>query len=515
MKILLHIIEEEVDLSYEKLISEDYDDFAGNDASTDSGKGGLSRFWRDRGQFPGLVLSPAMDVISAFKKAGAKASIAIAGLIGMGISSAIAALLPFNDPRAVTWIGKKFLAWETKSMKFIDEQFKTETEKMRQGWETFKGDFWGIGFVAAPFGAIAAAMAASKGIDMAASVGNVVTGGKLGALLNKINLDVEDPGDLDSYLRKGTEEKKREREKELEKEMYSARCIANLDDPNWLDPECLGFADRSMFPAGDKGQRDFIDFVTRNASDLQRIRRDRYKVDFGREPVYHRNDALSSQNIINALRDGGYLTESNKVLEEQTEPQQKNETGLSSVVSNALKGPAPKKSVAEIIAEMKKKFGPEKTEELLKQIIPEFLKNPEAQASERQWVAKNLPIVASNLFGTLNRTIVHRQVPGITMEQVQEYNKNAGDAAVKAIVQSAKSKNIQVPAESLAIAKQAVDATVQKGMAPLIALGQEQAQQQTATPQAPQAPVPNVAQKPVVQQKPVPTQNQITEKRNK
>lgn len=60
----------------------------------------------------------------------------------------------------------------------MDRQFATARKQLDQGWETFKTDFWGIGFVAAPMGAIAGLAAGGKALDTAFSVLNVASGGR-------------------------------------------------------------------------------------------------------------------------------------------------------------------------------------------------------------------------------------------------------------------------------------------------------------------------------------------------
>lgn len=470
-KILLQIIEEEIKNASDELLLEDEldaGDFGGYTGGVDlssGGTGGVSRFWKDRGQLPGLLLSPVMDITAAFKKFGAKMGIAVAGLIGMTVSSAIAALLPFNDPRTVKYIGQKFLSWESKSMKYIDEQFKAETSMMRQGWETFRNDFWGIGFVASPFNVIAAAAGASKGLDAALSAGNIITGGKLGGLIDKITADVEDPGDLDSYLEKGAREEKEKAEKRLEKDMYSAKCLAQLDNPDWMDPECLGFAERDRFPAGPKGQQQFIDFVTRRGRELEDIRNDQFKVQFGKDPGYNFYKNLrDQQSIINLLKQNGLISEN--YIHEQKEPASGDGGGISNMLDNALKA-GKSSNAAAAIANMEKKFGKEKTNEVLKKLADSLVKNPTAQAAAQAWTNANLPRVVAGAFGELNKELMSGQVPNVTLDQMKDYSSKAGDIAVKAVQQSAAKKQIPIPPASLNIIKNVVQADTNKTLAPI------------------------------------------------
>ena len=510
MKILLHIIEEEVESTYKQILLEyEYSDYLDPNPmadASDTTKGGLKRFFYDRSKLPGLLLSPAFDIYAALKKFGAKTGIALAGLVGMTIGGFIAGILPFNDPRTVTWIGEKFLAWETESMKWIDEQFKTETEKMGDGWETFKHDFWGIGFIAAPFNAIAAALVVEKGIDAALSVGNVITGGKIGALLQKINLDVKDPGDLDSYLKHGAQKEEQERKQELEKQMYTDRCLANLDDPNWLDPECLGFAYRGMFPNGPEGQQDFVDFVAGNAYKLRQIREKEFQIQFpnrkmGRNNLYKN---LEKNALIRALKAQKIISENyehkheitDEIIEEASRLagyiSQKNyeRKNLFTLINNSLKGEASNVNAAEEIKKMEEKFGRDKTLKVLKEIGKIIIANPIAKQKEKEFVNANLPKVTSELFGKLNQSILTGEAPNITLPQVQEYNKNAGNIAAEAIKELSKAKNIKIPESSITLASQTVEAKVQKDMAPLNKMIQDY-QQPTVTPAAPARPVAN------------------------
>ena len=509
IEILLQIINEEVELAYDELLLEQEDDMSYDTGK--SGGGGIARFWRDRGQLPGLLLSPISDLTAAFKKFGAKMGVAVAGLIGMTISSAIAALLPFNDPRTVKYIGKKFLAWESKSMKFIDEQFKTETAQMRQGWETFKTDFWGIGFVASPFGAISAAIATAKGVDAALSVGNIITGGKIGALIDKIITEVEDPGDLNTYLKRGRQEEKEKREKRMEKDIYSARCLAQLDNPNWIDPECLGFADRKMFPDGPKGQQDFIRFVQGNAYKIKNARQDQYKIEFGKDPGYEFYQNLKSQPILNLLKNNGLISE-NYVHEQLDEGfldsfknffTGKKETSsppsstkkavgeggdINSLLDAALKDAGSSNAGAAILR-MRKKFGKEKTDEILKEIGNALVNNSTAQAAAQAWTNANLPKVAAETFGSLNQELISGQVPNVTLPQMKAYIPKAGDLAVQAIQQTANSKKINIPPDSLNIIKNAVQANTNQTLAQIQNIpdqpAQVPAQQPTKVPAAP------------------------------
>ena len=468
LEILLQIIEEEIDIASEHLLLE-YDDYnsdyygPGVDTS-DTGKGGLRRFWRDRGQLPGLLLSPVSDVASAFKKFGAKMGVAIGSFIGTTIAGAIQAILPFNDPRAVKYVGEKFRFWEDKSMRWIDKQFKTETDQMRAGWETFKNDFWGIGFIASPLNAIAAATAAAKGIDVAISAGNVITGGKLGGLIDKITADVEDPGKLESYLEKGKQEKEEEtrktREKRIEQSLDYERCVKQLDDPNWIDPECLGFAERNRFPAGPEGQQQFIDFVAGRASKINTLRNNRYRIEFGKKPSNDFYKNLDDQQIINLLKRNGLISES--YIHEANKKESNN--GIKELLSKAMnQGESSNAAVA--INKMKEKFGEEATNEFLKKLAKALVEDPTAIAVAQAWTNANLPKVAAETFGSLNKELILGKVPNVTSNQIRDYQSKAGDLAVKAVKDTASSKGIIIPNESLKMIKDVVQADTNKSFA--------------------------------------------------
>jgi polyhydroxyalkanoate synthesis regulator phasin len=98
------------------------------------------------------------------------------GMAGMLIGGTLSGLLPFNTNvgRNIT---KYFHSWEKKNLRGIDQQFSQELAEINRGWETFREDFWGIGFIASPMNAIAAALVAEKSLDIGMSALNVVTGG--------------------------------------------------------------------------------------------------------------------------------------------------------------------------------------------------------------------------------------------------------------------------------------------------------------------------------------------------
>lgn len=172
MEILLQVIEEEVNLAFEELtISEQYD----YDSGSGSGKG-LGRIV-DRENTVGMFLSPISDIWNAVKYRAAEAGIKAVKTVGQLVANTISGLLPFNS-YVLEKIDNYFESWENKALSGLDRQFATARKEIDQGWETFKTDFWGIGFVAAPMGAIAGLAAGGKALDTAFSVLNVASGGR-------------------------------------------------------------------------------------------------------------------------------------------------------------------------------------------------------------------------------------------------------------------------------------------------------------------------------------------------
>lgn len=489
MEILLQIIEEEVNVAFNEILQEYDSDGDGVDDGGGYGGGYGGGGGGGGGNLligkRSLLMSPVVDVANAFKKFAAKATINVLSTVATLIGGTIAALLPFNDPRTVKWIGKKFAFWESESLKFIDEQFKTETAQMQEGWQTFKNDFWGIGFVASPFGAIAAAATAAKGIDGALSVANVITGGRVGKIIDHITADATDPGDLESFLQHGKDKEEKAAKKGMENKVYSDRCIAQLDNPNWVDSECLGFAQRNRFPSGPKGQQEYIDFITGNLRTVNHIRRDRYKIDYGRNPGY--DYGADEQDVINLLKQQGYISEgflknlfANK--KEEAMPSGK----LDAAIKAGMSGEVKNTPIAPKIANLEKKFGKEKTNELLKAVALAVVKDPTAKTQEQAWVTKNLPIVANQTMSMLNDSLKANQVPEVAPEQIEIYKNQAGNIAQKAITDTLKNNKkfkASVPPEALQAVKVAVDSSTQ---ASLPSAPAQQVQPQPA-PQVPQA----------------------------
>jgi hypothetical protein len=194
MEILLQIIEEEVNAAWgevELLKEQDYgDDYGGDDMSSVygayGGGGGSSgessqgytgaRRLIDPKNLIGTLLSPVVGTANAIAHGVTKMGVQLIGMAGMLIGGTLSGLLPFNSNvgRNIT---KYFHSWEKKNLRGIDQQFSQELAEINRGWETFREDFWGIGFIASPMNAIAAALVAEKSLDIGMSALNVVTGG--------------------------------------------------------------------------------------------------------------------------------------------------------------------------------------------------------------------------------------------------------------------------------------------------------------------------------------------------
>lgn len=201
-------------LSLQKIILEqddydfgDYSDYGSGyggsytDSSTQGTGKGLARI-TSREALPGLLMSPVVDIANAFKKFGAKVGTKSVGIVVSTLTQAIAAIMPFNNPLSVDYVYRKFRFWDTKALAFIDKQFAKETAMMRQGWETFKTDFWGLGFIASPFDMIAAAITANKSLDVSLTVLNVITGGYVDKMIAKTLRAKGDPGTLKGYIQR-------------------------------------------------------------------------------------------------------------------------------------------------------------------------------------------------------------------------------------------------------------------------------------------------------------------------
>lgn len=224
MEILLQIIEEEVNAAWgeiELLKEQDYgDDYGGDDMSSvygASGGGGGSSGESSQGytgarrlidpkNLIGTLLSPVVGTANAIAHGVTKMGVQLIGMAGMIIGGTLSGLLPFNTNvgRNIT---KYFHSWEKKNLRGIDQQFSKELAEINRGWETFREDFWGIGFIASPMNAIAAALVAEKSLDIGMSALNVVTGGAAQhALENFLNSpEIFDTRSRNSYYNEAVE----------------------------------------------------------------------------------------------------------------------------------------------------------------------------------------------------------------------------------------------------------------------------------------------------------------------
>jgi len=188
MEILLQIIEEEVNVAWgeiEVLTEQDYgDDYGGGgsggyggytDSNNSAGYTGARKLI-DPENLIGTLLSVPIGIKNAVTKGVSKMGVQLIGMAGMLIGGTLSGLLPFNSNvgRNIT---KYFFGWEKHNLRGIEQQFAAETAEINRGWSTFKDDFWGIGFIASPMNAIAAALVAEKTLDVGMSALNIVTGG--------------------------------------------------------------------------------------------------------------------------------------------------------------------------------------------------------------------------------------------------------------------------------------------------------------------------------------------------
>lgn len=188
-QLLLKLIEEEVDLFLaEQEYSEPGFSGTGYDSSFDVTAGtGVGSYFRSPSTFGGALLTPLRGVYASV--AGGAAKMATIGLsfIGTAIGGTIAGMLPFAKPELVTAVARKMQGWEEKNVARIERYFGKDLAAVKDGWNKIRGDFWGIGFIASPFNAIAAISAAGRGLDAAATVGNVISGGRLQRFLHQMS----------------------------------------------------------------------------------------------------------------------------------------------------------------------------------------------------------------------------------------------------------------------------------------------------------------------------------------
>ena len=175
IKILKNIIEEEIDLFLsEQDDGDSYDSMGVGGGATYSpgygfgggygyggggggdGKGVLFP-WR-RGSSASALTGDIVPKVGTILARGAStlATQAISGL-KKAVLGTISALLPFNDPRATKRLLDGITNWEQRQVGAIDQHFAPGMKMIEEDWSHFKDDFWGIGFMASPANAIAAA----------------------------------------------------------------------------------------------------------------------------------------------------------------------------------------------------------------------------------------------------------------------------------------------------------------------------------------------------------------------
>jgi hypothetical protein len=169
-KLLLQIVKEEVSSVITELLREQ-EELVGGGSGT-----GLGRVI-DRSNTVGMFLSPGIDILNAIKFRAGEAGIKTVKTLGQLVANTLSAILPFNS-HTVDRIDSYFEGWEDKALSSLDQQFAKERAEMMEGWDTFKTDFWGIGFVASPMSAIAGLAVGGKALDAAFSVLNVASGGR-------------------------------------------------------------------------------------------------------------------------------------------------------------------------------------------------------------------------------------------------------------------------------------------------------------------------------------------------
>lgn len=489
----------------EKLIEEEVDFFI---SEQDEGSShGLARF-TDRGTFTGMLLSPLADIGNAFKIAGAKAGVQLLGMAGLLIGGTIAGLLPFNDPRTVDYIAKKIRYVEQENLKLIDKQFEKELGQMRQGWETFKTDFWGIGFVISPMNAIAAIATAEKGLDMGLSVLNVVSGGRVGQVIEKINADVEDPGSFRDYLGKAKQEDEKKAEERVKQSIESERCFNHLETLGYVDPTCIGADQRERFPSGPVGTAEYIKFIEKNLRAYNNNREERFSVEF---PDKEFKGAFADKHgwgtdrasLVNFLKTNGYISENvyfngKEIIVEQ----------LLQKVTQAITGKRPQTGMPSLNSLHQKIDGwvknkqikPEEAKDFFDKIKNTMLQDPATKQAADKWSAANTAKMMTNIFTTVNNDIATGKAGNISPQELQAY-KAKGPEMVKSIFDNVtkKSKKFKpVPTQgALKAAQQAVAMSMTKIPAAI-----QQQSQQVAAPVTAQQPVPQQQAAPAAQPAP-------------
>ena len=486
LEILRAIIEEEIEYVYSELLLEQEPE-------------GFSRLTNRNVSLPGMIGSIGGDLVNAFKVFGARVGTTLVGMAGFLISATIASLLPFNDPRTVQWLGAKFKNWEQQNMKIIDKQFETELGNMKQGWDRVKGDYWGIGFVCAPLGAVAAIATVATGVDMGFSVLNVATGGWAEQKLDKIIGDVEDPGDLKSYLQAGQEKDEKKAEDHGRKAVEGERCFSRLQDQGYVDPECIGATQRDNFPAGPQGTSAFINFVSKNVRNFNNTRGERFSQEYpnsGQEYKHVWDNSDSDPKIIGWLKTSGYIQESAEQLEE----------GFGSAIAGAFgkaksalgfaaaHPPTGLPALDKLNAKLGEWVGQKKitqadADAARQKIMKELLDDPEAKSTSAAWSAKKVGYLVGETAKAVNKELPAAQGSGqvsISPQEAAKYAKALPSIMQKALEKSAagnKKFKVVIPQEVKSAVLTAVAAAAPPRLPPAV-----RPQGQKVAPQAPAKP---------------------------
>lgn len=471
-QIILEMIDEEIDLAIQEYLSEQYDgDYGGGGygaVAGDSASHGLGQL-TDRNRFTGMLLSPVSDIWNAVKIAGAKATVQLVGMAALLVGGTIAGLLPFNDPRTVDYIAKKIRFVEQENLKLIDKQFEKELGQMRDGWETFKTDFWGLGFVASPLSAIAAISTIGKGTDMGMSVLNVVTGGWAEKQLEKVTKDIEDPGSLKDFIHHGKEKDEDAAEDHVRKAIEQDRCFSNLKSKGWMDPECYGITQRDKFPSGPAGTDSYIKFVVGNVDRVNDLRKERFRNVGGGSGGEYENvwadpswSSDTRSSIVNWLRQNKYITET--YIPE----------GVVSTIASKLTTGRKKTGVPALEALHTKidgwkkqgKITPEEEQEFFRKALNNMLSDPGASGAAAKWSAANTAKMVGNMFQQVSTDIVSGKAGRVTPQEMAAYKaktKSMVDGMLTAAQKSTKKFKVTplpgVEAAAVQAAAQAVQAS--------------------------------------------------------
>lgn len=434
-------------------------------------------------------LSPLVDMKNAFAHAGAKAAVQLTGMAGLLVAGTIAGFLPFNDPRTVNFIARKIQYLEQENLKLIDKQFEKELGQMRDGWETFKNDFWGIGFVVSPLNAIAAIATAEKGLDMGLSVLNVVSGGRVGQVIDKINEDIKDPGSLKEYLGKQQEEDRRNAEERVKSAVESDRCFRNLQQAGFIDPSCIGADQRERFPANATGTAQFIKFVTRNVTTYNQNRKERYETQFpdivDKKPYQHvfsdpkYNASYADSKLVSQwLKSNGYITETINSDEDLLI-----EEGFLQTIKQAVTGQRPQTGIPSLNALHQKIDGwvkqgqikADEAKELFTKLKNNFLQNPEIKKASEQWSAVNISKMITSIFTNVNNDIARGKAGKVTPQEIDSYKDNA-EKLIDKMFDAAAKKSKKFKVIITQAAKKAAQQAIKNSMARMPAMTSTQPQ---------------------------------------